>query len=61
MVSKKHFEVRHTFNGEKFVVNLDNKVCSCRRWSITGLPYYHSLACNQISKFRWRRLHPTML
>jgi len=42
--AEKIFEVRHTFNGEKYVVNLDTRDCSCRKWSITGLPCYHSLA-----------------
>jgi len=42
--AEKIFEVRHTFNGEKYVVNLDTRDCSCRKWSITRLPCCHSLA-----------------
>jgi len=30
--------------GEKFVVNVDNMDCSCRKWGITGVPCSHSLA-----------------
>ncbi|XP_017416428.2 uncharacterized protein LOC108327209 [Vigna angularis] len=41
----KLFEVRHVSqSGEKFVVNIDEFSCSCRRWSITGIPCCHSLA-----------------
>ncbi|XP_052726187.1 uncharacterized protein LOC128194666 [Vigna angularis] len=43
--ANKLFEVRHVSqSGEKFVVNIDEFSCSCRRWSITGIPCCHSLA-----------------
>ncbi|XP_058779988.1 uncharacterized protein LOC131653730 [Vicia villosa] len=39
------FEVRHLENSaEKFTVNLKDRVCSCRRWELTGLPCVHSLS-----------------
>ena len=39
------FEVRHLENSaEKFTVNLKEKICSCKRWELTGLPCVHSLA-----------------
>ena len=40
----KIFEVRHVSTlGDKFVVNVDSMECSCRKWSITGIPCCHSL------------------
>ncbi|XP_047177959.1 uncharacterized protein LOC124844983 [Vigna umbellata] len=40
----KLFEVRHTSNiGDKFVVDIDKVDCSCRKWSITGIPCCHAL------------------
>ncbi|WVZ24376.1 hypothetical protein V8G54_002920 [Vigna mungo] len=36
------FEVIHISQfGEQFVVNLDNKDCSCRKWFISGIPCTH--------------------
>jgi len=29
--------------GEKFVVDIDKRECSCRKWSITTIPYCHAL------------------
>ncbi|WVZ12439.1 hypothetical protein V8G54_016969 [Vigna mungo] len=38
------FEVIHISQfGEQFVVNLDNKDCSCRGWLITGIPCTHAI------------------
>jgi len=28
--------------GEKFVVDIDKQECSCRKWTITTIPYYHA-------------------
>ncbi|CAK8573059.1 unnamed protein product [Lathyrus sativus] len=40
------YEVRHTsLNGEKYVVNLYKKECSCRLWVLTGLPCCHAMSC----------------
>lgn len=37
--SKYDYEVRHiSFNGEKYIVSLLKKECTCRRWMLTGLP-----------------------
>jgi hypothetical protein len=42
------FEVRHiNMTGDKFVVNLQLKECSCRKWMLTGLPCTHAIACMQ--------------
>lgn len=39
------FEVRHLENPiDKFIVNLKEHICSCRRWKLTGLPCVHSLS-----------------
>ncbi|XP_014503093.1 uncharacterized protein LOC106763410 [Vigna radiata var. radiata] len=38
------FEVIHISQfGEQFVVNLDNKDCSCRGWLISGIPCTHAI------------------
>ena len=29
----------------KFVVNLKQYTCSCRKWELTGIPCTHSIAC----------------
>ena len=43
--ANKIFEVRHTSCiGEKFVVNIDNGECSCRKWGLTGIPCSHAIA-----------------
>ncbi|XP_017426226.1 uncharacterized protein LOC108334801 [Vigna angularis] len=43
--ANKVFEVRHVSQaGDKFVVNLDQNLCTCRKWAITGVPCCHSLA-----------------
>ncbi|XP_058783844.1 uncharacterized protein LOC131658582 [Vicia villosa] len=40
------YEVRHiSNNGEKYVVNLSTKLCSCRLWMLTGLPCCHAMSC----------------
>ncbi|KAK2422239.1 hypothetical protein QL285_032789 [Trifolium repens] len=42
------FEVRHiNMTGDKFVVDLQLKECSCRKWMLTGLPCTHAIACMQ--------------
>ncbi|CAK8544325.1 unnamed protein product [Lathyrus sativus] len=39
------YEVRHTsLNGEKYIVNLYKKECSCRLRMLTGLPYCHAIS-----------------
>jgi hypothetical protein len=30
--------------GDKFVVNLQTKECSCRKWMLTGIPCCHAIA-----------------
>ena len=39
------FEVRHkSFTREKFVVNIDSKHYTCRKWSLTGIHCCHAVA-----------------
>jgi len=41
----KIFEVRHASHvGDKFVVNIDEASCTCRKWSITRIPCCHALS-----------------
>ena len=43
--AEKIFEVRHVSQiGDKFVVNIDEASCTCRKWSISGIPCCHSLS-----------------
>lgn len=37
------FEV--DYDGDIFVVNLETKTCGCYRWTLTGTPFWHALAC----------------
>ncbi|XP_058765013.1 uncharacterized protein LOC131638472 [Vicia villosa] len=47
------FEVHHVENpADKFVVNLKECVCSCRRWELTGLPCVHALASIKSRNFK---------
>lgn len=39
----KLFEVKD--KGKSYIVNLDNKLCDCRAWSISGIPCKHALLC----------------
>ncbi|GJY15103.1 hypothetical protein Tco_0385525 [Tanacetum coccineum] len=32
--------------GEQCVVNLNQRVCSCRKWEVSGISYKHVVACN---------------
>ncbi|XP_014511415.1 uncharacterized protein LOC106770102 [Vigna radiata var. radiata] len=42
--AEKLFEVRHVSQaGDRFVVNLDEHSCTCRKWAISGVPCCHSL------------------
>lgn len=38
------FEVT-TANGSKFVVDLENKSCGCKRWDLSGIPCHHVISC----------------
>ena len=50
---EKLFEVRHmSMLGDKFVVNLDEHDCTCRKWTIIGLP-----CCRSISAMRFLNLN----
>ncbi|XP_027191068.1 uncharacterized protein [Cicer arietinum] len=35
--------INHT--GDKFVVSLENRECSCRKWMLIGIPYCHAVCC----------------
>ncbi|WVZ11151.1 hypothetical protein V8G54_015681 [Vigna mungo] len=42
--AEKIFEVRHvSHTGDKYVVNIDESSCSCRKWSLSGIPCAHAL------------------
>ncbi|XP_023885703.2 uncharacterized protein LOC111997793 [Quercus suber] len=42
-VGRTKFEVK---NGlESFIVDLEEKKCSCRKWDIIGIPCYHAISC----------------
>ena len=37
------FEVK---NGlQNFIVDLENRTCTCRKWDITGIPCCHAISC----------------
>ena len=37
------FEVK---NGlQSFIVDLEKRICTCRKWDITGIPCYHAILC----------------
>ncbi|WVZ25424.1 hypothetical protein V8G54_003968 [Vigna mungo] len=41
---EKLFEVKHISQfGEQFVVNVDNMDCTCRKWTISGIPCTHAI------------------
>jgi hypothetical protein len=40
----KTFEVDLMY-GSRFVVDLGNKSCTCRRWDLNGIPSSHAVAC----------------
>ncbi|GMY19683.1 putative Mutator transposable element [Fagus crenata] len=40
----KTFEVDLMY-GSRFVVDLGNKSCTCRRWDLSGIPCSHAVAC----------------
>lgn len=40
------FEARHiNFTGDKFVVKLDQRECSCKRMMLTWVPCCHAVRC----------------
>jgi len=43
--TEKLFQVRHVSQlGEKFVFNIDEQSCTCKKWSISGISCCHSLS-----------------
>lgn len=38
------FQVKGSW-GEQTVVNLKQKVCTCRKWEVSGIPCKHAIAC----------------
>ncbi|XP_047167974.1 uncharacterized protein LOC124836806 [Vigna umbellata] len=51
------FEVRHVSqSGEKFVVDIDQYSCLCRKWSINGIPCVHALAA-----MRFLNIYPDVM
>ncbi|XP_047157080.1 uncharacterized protein LOC124827934 [Vigna umbellata] len=50
--AEKLYEVRHFAQiTNKFVVNLDNQECSCRKWLIIGIPCCHVTAAMKFLNF----------
>ncbi|KAL2893336.1 Protein FAN [Bienertia sinuspersici] len=45
---RQEFEVDDT--EDTYVVNLENKVCNCNRWTLIGIPCWHALACIQMRR-----------
>ncbi|CAN1821530.1 hypothetical protein LINPERHAP1_LOCUS29537 [Linum perenne] len=41
---KDGYEVRYK-DGDRFTVRLDEKICSCRSWDLTGIPCPHAITC----------------
>ncbi|XP_056691615.1 uncharacterized protein [Spinacia oleracea] len=41
--SEHFFEVEN--NSERFLVNLEDKKCTCFSWELTGIPCHHAYAC----------------
>ncbi|KAG8377901.1 hypothetical protein BUALT_Bualt08G0081700 [Buddleja alternifolia] len=38
------FEVRDMYDG-RYVVDIERKTCSCRKWELTGIPCVHGVCC----------------
>ncbi|XP_058769018.1 uncharacterized protein LOC131642868 [Vicia villosa] len=38
------FEVNHSYNGQKFVVDISKRSCSCNFWELVGIPCRHAIA-----------------
>ncbi|XP_012569048.1 uncharacterized protein [Cicer arietinum] len=49
--------INHT--GDKFVVSLENRECSCRKWMLTGIPCCHAVCCCNFLKKDPEDLIPT--
>ncbi|XP_022635200.1 uncharacterized protein LOC111241422 isoform X2 [Vigna radiata var. radiata] len=50
------FEIRHTSNiAEKYVVDVDKRDCSCRKWLLTGIPCCHALTAMRVLPGRPRK------
>ncbi|KAL3509677.1 hypothetical protein ACH5RR_029078 [Cinchona calisaya] len=38
-------KIQKKLDGEKFAVDLEKRVCDCRRWELTGIPCSHAVCC----------------
>ncbi|XP_058749183.1 uncharacterized protein LOC131622170 [Vicia villosa] len=38
------FEVNHSYNGQKFVVDIAKRSCTCNFWELVGIPCRHAIA-----------------
>ncbi|XP_017431812.1 uncharacterized protein LOC108339180 [Vigna angularis] len=48
------FEINHACNiVEKFVVDVDKRDCSCRKWTVTGIP-----CCDALTAMRFLNINP---
>jgi len=57
----KLFEVRHISQlGKRFVVNIDEQSCTCRKWSISGIPCCHSLTAMKFLNLNGENFIPTV-
>lgn len=39
------YQVKCKRTGEQVVVNITERVCSCRKWAVSGIPCKHAVAC----------------
>ena len=57
----KLFEVRHISQlWERFVVDIDEQSCTCRKWSISGIPCCHSLSTMKFLNLNGEDLIPSV-
>lgn len=44
-----HYQIKDIYR-RLFSVDLKEKICSCRRWELTGIPYNHAIAAIWVKK-----------
>jgi len=60
-LAEKLFEVRHISQlWERFVVDIDEQSCTCRKWSISGIPCCHSLSTMKFLNLNGEDLIPSV-
>jgi hypothetical protein len=38
------WQVHHSYNGQQFIVNIDQRTCACGFWELVGIPCRHAVA-----------------